>query len=276
MKQKEYLIIENGVADKQYWINLWKFRELFYVLAWRDVAVRYKQTVLGILWALMRPFLTMVVFTVIFGKIAKLDSDSQVPYSLMVFAGLLPWQFFSSALSDSSNSIVGNTNLINKVFFPRLIIPVSSIIVTFVDFFVSFSILIVMMIWYSFLPSWHILFLPIFILMVFAASLGPGLLLTTLNVKYRDFRYVIPFIVQIGLYISPVGFGAAAIPEKWQLIYSLNPMVGIINAFRWSILGGDLLNIYQSLITSLIIIVFFLWIGICHFRKMEKSFADLI
>lgn len=276
MKQKEYLIIENGVADKQYWINLWKFRELFYVLAWRDIAVRYKQTVLGILWALMRPFLTMVVFTVIFGKIAKLDSDSQVPYSLMVFAGLLPWQFFSSALSDSSNSIVGNTNLINKVFFPRLIIPVSSIIVTFVDFFVSFSILIVMMIWYSFLPSWHILFLPIFILMVFAASLGPGLLLTTLNVKYRDFRYVIPFIVQIGLYISPVGFGATAIPEKWQLIYSLNPMVGIINAFRWSILGGDLLNIYQSLITSLIIIVFFLWIGISHFRKMEKSFADLI
>ncbi len=276
MKQKEYLIIENGVTDKQYWINLWKFRELFYVLAWRDVAVRYKQTVLGILWALMRPFLTMVVFTVIFGKIAKLDSDSQVPYSLIVFAGLLPWQFFSSALSDSSNSIVGSTNLINKVFFPRLIIPVSSIIVTFVDFFVSFLILISMMIWYSFLPSWHILFLPIFILMVFAASLGPGLLLTTLNVKYRDFRYVIPFIVQIGLYISPVGFGATAIPEKWQLIYSLNPMVGIINAFRWSILGGDLSDIYQSLIISLIIIIFFLWIGIGHFRKMEKSFADLI
>jgi lipopolysaccharide transport system permease protein len=272
----EIVIIEPGRLERNYWRDLWRYRELFYVLAWRDLAVRYKQTVIGIAWALIRPFLTMAVFTVIFGHIAKLPSDGAVPYPLMVFAGMLPWTLFSTGLSEASNSLIGNANLISKVYFPRLIVPTATIVVAFVDFLITFSILIAMMAWYQFLPGWQIMVLPGFVLLAFAASMGPALWLTALNVKYRDFRYVIPFIVQLGLYISPVGFSSQIVPEEWRLLYSLNPMVGVIDGFRWSILGGQSPLYLPGLAISLVVVAFFLWFGVRRFRKTEKSFADLI
>jgi len=233
------LIIEPGLAERHYWKDIWRYRELFFVLAWRDVSVRYKQTVIGLAWALIQPLLTMVVFTVIFGKVAKLPAEGTAPYALMVFAGLLPWQLFSSSLSGASGSLVGNANLISKVYFPRLIVPASAVVVAFVDFLISFVILVCLMIWYQFLPGWQIITLPFFIVMAFLASLGPGLWITALNVKYRDFRYVIPFIVQFGLYISPIGFSSSVVPDEWRLLYSLNPVVGVVDGFRWAILGGE-------------------------------------
>jgi len=269
-------IIEPGRAEKNYWRDLWRYRELFQVLAWRDISVRYKQTIIGVAWALLRPFLTMVVFTAIFGGVANLPSEGNAPYALMVFAGLLPWQFFSTALSEASNSLVGNANLISKVYFPRMIVPAATVVVAFVDFLVSFLILVGMMIWYGYAPSWQILLLPLFVIIAFFASLGPGLWITSLNVKYRDFRYVIPFLVQFGLYISPVGFSSSVIPEKWRLLYSLNPMVGVIDGFRWCILGGDAVINWQATGLSLLVAGSFLWLGIHQFRKMERSFADLI
>lgn len=270
------LIIEPGRVDSNYWKDLWRYRELFYVLAWRDIAVRYKQTVIGVLWALLRPFLTMVVFTVVFGKLAKLPSVGTAPYALMVFAGMLPWTFFSTALSEASNSLIGNANLISKVYFPRLIVPSAAVVTSFIDFLISFLILVGMMIWYRFLPGWQILLLPGFIVVALLASLGPGLWITSLNVKFRDFRYIIPFLLQFGLYVSPVGFSSSIVPEKWRLLYSLNPMVGVIDGFRWCILGGDSPLYMPGFILSLVIVAFFLWRGITSFRKMEKSFADLI
>ena len=270
------LIIEAGRAESHYWKDLWRYRELFYVLAWRDIAVRYKQTVIGVLWALLRPFLTMVVFTVVFGKLAKLPTAGTAPYALMVFAGMLPWTFFSTALSEASNSLIGNANLISKVYFPRLIIPSAAVVTSFIDFLISFLILVGMMVWYRFLPGWQILLLPGFIVVAFLASLGLGLWITALNVKFRDFRYIIPFLVQFGLYVSPVGFSSNVVPEKWRLLYSLNPMVGVIDGFRWCILGGDSPLYIPGFILSLVIVAFFLWLGITSFRKMERSFADLI
>lgn len=269
-------ILEKGRADKNYWRDLWTYRELFQVLAARDISVRYKQTVIGVAWAIIRPFLTMVVFTVIFGRVAKLPSEGNVPYALMVFAGMLPWQFFSTALSEASNSLVSNANLISKVYFPRLIVPTATVVTAFVDFLISFSILVAMMIWYQFMPSWQILLLPVFVLLAFFASLGPGLWITSLNVKYRDFRYVIPFLVQFGLYISPVGFSSSVIPEQWRLVYALNPMVGVIDGFRWCILGGESTIDWQAFGLSVAVTAFFLWFGIRQFRKLEKTFADLI
>jgi len=275
MTQVQTLVIEPGLADRHYWRDLWRYRELFYVLAWRDLSVRYKQTIIGLAWALIRPFLTMVVFTVVFGKVARLPTEGAAPYALMVFAGLLPWQFFSTSLTESSNSLIGNANLISKVYFPRLIIPTASIVVSFVDFLVSFAILAGLMVWYRFVPDWPILTLPLFAAMCFLASLGPGLLITSLNVKYRDFRYIIPFIAQIGLYVSPVGFSSSVIPEQWRLLYSLNPMVGVIDGFRWAILGESTLWL-PGFLVSWVLIACFLWLGIRQFRRMEKSFADLI
>lgn len=270
------IVIEPGHTEKNYWNDLWSYRELFIILAWRDLSVRYKQTIIGIIWAILRPFLTMVVFTIIFSRIAKLPSDGNAPYALMVFAALLPWTLFSNALGESSNSLIGNANLISKVYFPRLIIPVATMVTAFVDFLISFIILICMMAYYHFLPGWHILILPFFILLALLASLGPGLWITALNVKYRDFRYIIPFLVQFGLYVSPVGFSSNVVPEKWRLIYSLNPIVGIIDGFRWCILGGNSPIYLPGFLLSLAIITFFLWLGITRFRKMEKTFADII
>jgi lipopolysaccharide transport system permease protein len=270
------LIIEAGRAERHYWRDLWQYRELLRVLAWRDVAVRYKQTVIGAAWAIIRPFLTMVVFTVIFGKLANLPSEGTAPYAIMVFAGLLPWTFFSSALSEASNSLLGNANLISKVYFPRLIVPMAAVGVALVDFVINFVMLVALMIWYHYAPSWQIVLLPIFVALAFFASLGPSLWLTALNIKYRDVRYIIPFIVQFGLYISPVGFSSSVVPEQWRLLYSLNPVVGVIDGFRWCILGGQSNFYLPGFLLSVVVSVFFMWLGIRVFRNMEKSFADLI
>lgn len=275
-KQEPALIIEPGRTEKNYWADLWRYRELFLILAWRDISVRYKQTIIGILWAIIRPFLIMVVFTVIFGRIAKLPSDGSAPYALMVFAAMLPWTLFSNALSESSNSLISNANLIGKVYFPRLIIPAATLVTAFIDFLISFIILIGMMVYYQFAPGWHMLLLPFFIILALLASLGPGLWITALNVKYRDFRYIIPFVVQFGLYVSPVGFSSKVVPEQWRMLYSLNPMVGVIDGFRWCILGGNSPIYMPGFLLSLAIIAFFLWLGVTRFRKMEKTFADLI
>ncbi len=269
------LVIEAGRAEHRYWQDLWRYRELFYFLAWRDILVRYKQTAVGIAWALIRPFLTMVVFTVVFGKLAKLPSEG-APYPILVFAAMLPWQFFANSLAESSNSLIANANLISKVYFPRLIVPTSAVIVSFVDFLVSGMILLGLMAWYSFAPDWRILTLPLFILIAFAAAIGAGLWLAALNVEYRDFRYIVPFIVQFGLYISPVGFSSKIVPEQWRLLYSLNPMVGVIDGFRWAILGGES-NIYlPGFVLSVGIVLLLLISGIWYFRKTERTFADTI
>ena len=269
------VIIEAGRAGRHYWRDLWRYRELFRVLAWRDVAVRYKQTVIGAAWAVIRPFLTMVVFTVIFGKLAKLPSEGSAPYAIMVFAGMLPWAFFSGALSDASNSLVGSANLISKVYFPRLIVPVAAVGVALVDFAINLTMLVLLMIWYEFLPGWRIIVLPVFAGIALFASLGPGLWLTALNVKYRDVRYIIPFLVQFGLYVSPVGYSSNVVPEQWRLLYSLNPAVGVIDGFRWCIIGGQQLYLPGIILSACVTAIFF-WFGIRQFRKMESSFADVI
>jgi len=270
------IVIEAGHTESHYWKDLWRYRELFYFLAWRDILVRYKQTVIGVAWALIRPLLTMVVFTVIFGKIAKLPADVGAPYPIMVFAAMLPWQFFATAFAESGNSLISNSSMISKVYFPRLIVPTSAVIVSFADFLISFLILLVLMLWYQFLPDPRILLLPVFMLIAFAASLGAGLLIASLNVRYRDFRYIIPFVVQMGLYISPVGFSSSIVPEQWRLLYSLNPMVGVIDGFRWAIIGGDYQIYWPGFALSLIVVAALLGGGVYYFRKTEKSFADVI
>jgi lipopolysaccharide transport system permease protein len=270
------LIIEAGRTERNYWRDLWLYRELFYILAWRDILVRYKQTVLGIAWAILRPLLTMVVFTLIFGKLAKLPSEGAAPYAIMVYAAMLPWQFFASSLTGSSNSLLSNANLVTKVYFPRLIIPASTVVTSLVDFFISAAILIVLMIYYQYMPNLYILLLPVFLLIAFLASFGVGLFLTAMNVKYRDFRIIVPFIVQFGLYISPVGFSSSIVPDKYRLLYSLNPMVGVIDGFRWAILGGDSRIYLPGFLLSLGITIAFVFIGVLFFRKMERSFADII
>jgi len=269
------LIIEAGRTEKHYWQDLWRYRELFYFLAWRDILVRYKQTAIGIAWALIRPFLTMVVFTVVFGQLAKLPSEG-VPYPILVFSAMLPWQFFSNSLSECSNSLIGNANLLSKVYFPRLIVPTSAIVVSFVDFMISGIILLGLMAWYNFVPGWRILTLPLFISIAFAASMGAGLWLASLNVQYRDFRFIVPFIVQFGLYISPVGFSSTIVPEKWRFIYSLNPMVGVIDGFRWAILGGNSQLYLPGFMLSMGLVILLLVSGIWYFRKMERTFADVV
>jgi lipopolysaccharide transport system permease protein len=276
MSMQDLIIIEAGRSERHYWLDLWRYRELFRVLAWRDLSVRYKQTVIGVLWALIRPVLTMVIFSILFARIAQLPTDGTAPYALMVFAGILPWTFFSTGLSEASNSMINNAHLINKVYFPRLIVPTATVVVAFVDLLISFCVLVLLMAWYQFMPDWRILLLPAFVLLAFCASVGPALWTTAVTVKYRDFRYVIPFIVQFGLYVSPVGFSSSVVPEQWRLLYSLNPMVGVIDGFRWCILGGQS-NLYlPGLAMSAIVAGFFLWVGIHEFRKTEKSFADII
>jgi len=269
------LIIEAGRTERHYWKDLWRYRELFYFLAWRDILVRYKQTIIGIAWAILRPVLTMLVFTVVFGKLAKLPSGG-APYPIMVFAAMLPWQFFAASFSEAGNSLIANTSMISKVYFPRLTLPTTAVIVSFVDFLISFAILLAMMLWYEFIPEVRIIMLPLFILIAFAASMAGGLWIAALNVKYRDFRYIIPFVVQFGLYISPVGFTSSVVPDKWRLLYSLNPMVGVIDGFRWALLGGDYQLYLPAFLLSLALVALILISGIVYFRKTEKTFADVI
>jgi lipopolysaccharide transport system permease protein len=269
------LIIEPTRSNKNYWKDIWKYRELFFFLAWRDILVRYKQTVIGVAWSLIRPLLTMVVFTVIFGQLAKFPSNG-VPYSILVYAAMLPWQFFSTSFSDSSNSLIGNSNMLTKIYFPRIIIPASTVIVNFVDFLISVIIFIGLMFWYHYIPPWTILTLPFFFIWVVFISMGTGLYVAAVNVKYRDFKYIVPFIVQFGLYISPVGFSSNVVPEKWRLLYSLNPLVGVIDGFRWAIIGNTNPVYLPGFFLSIGMTLLFLLFGIRYFRRMERTFADLI
>src|SRR5271166_177679 len=272
----EELVIDADRGERQYWYDLWRYRELFHILAWRDLAVRYKQTVIGVAWALIRPVVMMVVFTVLFGRIGKFPSEGAAPYAILVFAAILPWQFFSAALSESSNSLVANGNLISKIYFPRLIVPAASIITSFVDLLISFSILVAMMAWFNYWPDWRILSMPLFMALAFGAAIGAGLWLCALNVEYRDFRFIVPFIVQFGLYISPVGFSSSIVPEQWRLLYSLNPMVGVIDGFRWAILKGDAPLYWPGLLVSIVLTFMLCFSGTWYFRKMERTFADII
>jgi len=268
------IIIEPGRIERQYWRDLWHYRELFYVLAWRDISVRYKQTAIGVLWAVIQPLIITVIFTV-FGKLAKIPADG-VPSPLLVMAATLPWQFFSTSLTGSSQSLVTNSNLISKVYFPRMIVPAGAVITALVDFLITFGLFLILMLWFQFLPTWRFVALPFLIVMAFVAALGPGLLLTALNVKYRDFRYIIPVIVQIGIYVSPVAFPSTIVPDKWKWLYSLNPMVGVIDGFRWALLGGRGGITLPSFALSLAVIVFLALLGVWYFRKTEQTFADVI
>jgi lipopolysaccharide transport system permease protein len=274
--QDRVLVLEPGRAERHYWRDIWAYRELFAILAWRDVSVRYKQTVIGVAWAIVRPFLTMIVFTIVFGRLAKLPSDGSAPYPIMVFAGMLPWFLFSTILSEASSSLVANTNLIGKVYFPRIIIPSSTVVVALVDFAINLAMLAALMVWYGFLPTWRVLLLPLFVVLTILAGLGPSLLLTALNVKYRDFRYTIPFIVQFGLYVSPVGFSSSVVPKDWNLWYHLNPIVGVIDGFRWCLLGGSSPIKLPEFFTGLCIVGLVLWLGVSYFRRSERLFADLL
>ncbi len=269
------MTVEAGRTERHYWRDLWRYRELFYFLAWRDLLVRYKQTFVGVSWSLIRPLLTMVVLTFVFGKLGKMPSGGS-PYPLLVFCGMLPWQFFSTALSESGNSLVLNSTLISKVYFPRLIIAVSSVIASFVDFLISAGFLVILMFWYRYVPPAAIWFLPFFVILVVAAALGFGIWIAALMVEYRDFRFIVPFIVQFGLYLSPVGFQSAIVPERFQLLYSLNPMVGIIDGFRWCLLGTRNKTLPLAIIICVVEVVAVLVTGIIYFRKTERTFADVI
>jgi lipopolysaccharide transport system permease protein len=270
------LVLEAGRAERHYWRDLWTYRELFAILAWRDLSVRYKQTVIGVAWALIRPFLTMLIFTVTFGRLAKLPAEGNTPYPVMVFAGMLGWFLFSTILSEASASLVTNSSLIGKVYFPRLIVPASTILVGLVDFAITLVLLFVMMVWFGFLPDWRLSLLPGFVVLAVLASLGPSLYITALNVKYRDFRYVMPFILQFGLYISPVGFSSSAVPAKWRLLYSLNPAVGIIDGFRWCLLRGQSKLYVPGFLLSTAVALIFSVVGTWYFRKTERTFADVL
>jgi len=269
------LIIEPGKGISHYWRDLWKYRELFYFLAWRDLLVRYKQTVIGVAWSVLRPFLTMIVFTVVFSKLAKLPSEG-VPYPVLVYAAMLPWQFFANTFTDSSNSLIDNQNLLTKVYFPRIIVPASSVIVALVDFAISLVILAGLMLWYGFMPDWRIILLPLFLLQALLFAFGAGLWVSALNVQYRDFRYVVPFLVQLGLYVSPVGFSSSIVPEQWRLLYSLNPMTGVIEGFRWAVTGKTSMLYLSGYLLSVMIIFGILISGFWWFRRMERSFADVV
>ena len=273
--EKPVLVIEAGRTKRRYWQDLWQFREVLYLLAWRDILVRYKQTAIGVLWALIRPLVTIVAFTVVFGGLAKLPSEG-VPYPILVCAAMLPWQFFATAFSEIGNSLVGNANLISKVYFPRLLIPMSTVAVAVADFLISLLILAGLMGWYGLIPDWRMLALPLFVLVAAATAFGIGLWVAALNVRYRDFRHLIPFLVQIGLFVSPVGFSSSVVPERWRLLYSLNPMVGVIDGFRWSMLGGNAQIYLPGVVASILLTTLLLVSGVIFFRRTERTFADII
>lgn len=274
--RQDVLILEAGRAERNYWRDLWRYRELFVILAWRDVAVQYKQTVIGAAWAVMRPLLTMLVFTGVFGSLAQLPSEGNAPYPVMVMAGMLPWFLFSTMLGNGSNSLVQNSNLISKVYFPRLIVPVASSFVALVDFAITFVLLLIMMLVLGALPDWKVVLLPAFVLLAIVTALGPALIMASLNVRYRDFRFIVPFVVQFGLYVSPVGFSSGVIPDEWRLLYSLNPVVGVIDGFRWCLLGGRTPLYAPGFALSLGVAAILLWAGLSTFRATEKTFADLV
>jgi len=274
------LLIENGRAEKNYWRDLWRYRELFYFLAWRDILVRYKQTAVGVAWAVIRPLLMTIIFTVFANKVAGLKAPGEVPYALLVMAAMLPWQFFATAMTEASTSLTGNANLISKVYFPRLVVPAGAVITSFVDFLITLGLMALFMVYFRFMPDWHLVFLPLFMVLAFGAAFGIGLWLCALNVEYRDFRYIIPFFVQFGIYVSPVIFTSAAIKAKlgatFSMFYALNPMVGVIDGFQWSLLRAPAPLDMSELLTSVGVVGLLLISGVWYFRKMERTFADVI
>lgn len=269
------LVIEANQIARHYWRDLWRYRELFYFLAWRDLLVRYKQTVIGVAWSLVRPFLTMVVLTLVFSKFGNFSSGS-VPYPIMVFCGMLPWQFFATAVTESGTSLVNNANLVSKVYFPRLVVPAASVVTSTADFLISAGFLAGLMVWYQFLPSPNLAFLPLFFVIAATTALGAGIWISALMVKYRDFRFIVPFLVQFGLYLSPVGFRSASVPAEYRLLYSLNPMAGVIDGFRWSLLGGEYTLYWPGFAISGSVAIVLLVTGIWYFRRTERTFADVI
>ena len=280
MQELPELLIEPGRAEKNYWRDLWRYRELFYFLAWRDILVRYKQTTIGIAWAVLRPLLMTIIFTVVGKNLAGLKAPGDIPYALLVMAAMLPWQFFATAMTEASNSLVGNANLISKVYFPRLVVPAGAVITSFVDFLITLGLMALFMVFYRFAPDWHLIFLPLFMVLAFGAAFGIGLWLCALNVEYRDFRYIIPFIVQFGVYVSPVIWTSehikAKLGETFSMFYALNPMVGVIGGFQWSLLRGKTVLDTGELLTSIAVVVVLLITGVWYFRKMERTFADVI
>jgi len=276
MTGERVVVLEAGRAESNYWRDLWNYRELFLILAWRDVSVRYKQTMIGVAWAVIRPLATMVIFTIIFGRLAKLPSDGATPYPILVLSGMLAWFLFSGILGDASSSMIGNANLIGKVYFPRIILPASTAVVALVDLAINLVVLLALMAFYGFLPGWRIALLPAFIAFAVVASLGPALLIAALNVKYRDFRFILPFLLQFGLYVSPVGFSSSVVPDGWRFLYSLNPVVGVIDGFRWCLLGGESQLYMPGFVGSCAVAVALAWLGVAYFRKFERSFADVI
>jgi lipopolysaccharide transport system permease protein len=271
----DVLVLEAGRTQKHYWADVFHYRDLFAILARRDVAVRYKQTAIGVLWAVLRPVATMLVFTFVFGGIANLPSEG-VPYSVLVFTGMLPWLFFSSSVSESSGSLIANANLLSKVYFPRILVPASAVLVAAVDFLIAMVLLIFLMLHFGLMPSWRVLALPFFLLVAFSASLGIGLWFAALNVRYRDFRFIVPFGLQFGLYVSPVAFVSTVIPEKWALVYGLNPMVGVIDGFRWAILGDRFPIRLDVQALSVFLSAILLCSGVAFFRRFERDIADVI
>lgn len=267
------IVLTPGGESRDYWRNLWRYRDLLYVLVWRDVAVRYKQTAIGISWVLLRPGLTMLVF-IAFRHLVGMPSGG-IPEPLLVFAAVVPWQFFSAATSEASASLIGNANLISKVYFPRMLIPCAAVLTALVDLLLMLGMLALILVFYELYPSWHIVALPFFIALTFSLSLGIGLLFAGLNVEYRDFRYIVPFVVQLGIFISPIAFTTETVPQRWRLLYGLNPMVGIIDGFRWSVIGAPALNVHVTIL-SLIISIASLFLGLLFFRRLERAFADVI
>lgn len=270
------IVIRAGQPLPHYWHDLWRHRELLWFLSWRDILVRYKQTVIGVAWALLRPLLTMLVLTVVFSLLAKLPSEGRAPYALLVFTGLLPWFFFAGALSQTGNSLIENERMITKIYFPRLVMPLSAILVALFDFLIMALLLIGLFLWFGFYPNQNAIAAPLFALLAFTAALGPGLLIAALNVRYRDFRHVVPFVVQIGLYLSPVAYSSNLVPETWRLMYSLNPMVGVIDGFRWSLLAGEFSMFWPGFLVSLAVNALLLVVGILYFRRTERTFTDVI
>lgn len=276
---RQKTIIDPQHSGANYWKDLWVYRGLFRFLAWRDLLVRYKQTVIGVVWAVIRPLLTIVVFSK-FAQVIGYETFGVAPI-LLVTAATLPWQLFSAALNESSNSLIANTNLITKVYFPRLIVPLSTIIVCLVDFLIAVVILIILMAYHGQVPSIHVFFIPLFLLLALLSSMGLGIFLSALNVKYRDFRYIVPFVIQLGLFVSPVAFSSSIVfnekvPEYLQMLYSLNPMVAVIDGFRWCLFGNDFPIDWRSVQISCASTLFILIVGIWYFRRVEKNFADII
>jgi lipopolysaccharide transport system permease protein len=271
--QHQELIIEAGRTEGQYWRDLWRYRELLVFLAWRDVLVRYRQTFIGIAWAVLRPAVSLIVLTFVFGTVAKLPSDGR-PYPLLVLAALLPWQFFATALTDASGSLLSNAALVSKIYFPRLLMPASAVVVSAVDFLFGAVMFLALMAWHGQWPTWRIASLPLFTLLGVLASLGFGVWLAALNVRFRDVRQIVPFAIQVGLLVSPVAFVTAVVPERWRLVYALNPMVGVIEGYRWALLGMD--AFWPAIGLSCLLTTFLLLSGVWYFRRTERSFADVI